>query len=244
MAKTTIYGQRKRSLRKVLNVKSARSISLTSVRVKVINNSNWNLAKDWFWRQNARERPWLLSQREEQQRGAKWRMVLFDRGSLSRKLKSENDNCPLIYCLRLCKQLGDKWIPSWYTRRNTSFVSLAEHLPPRMESEEEEEDVRGVGHLETGRTTVRVREGRGVVSSTQPLCHRGRAARRWRAIARILFPNSFYDNDDRRGIVKKSGRCFLRWSRSATSCLLVLLLLPYLASARPGSDATAASGGN
>ena len=114
-----------------------------------------------------------------------------------------------------------------------------------MESEEEEEDVRGVGHLETGRTTVRVREGRGVVSERQPLCHRGRAARRWRAIARILFPhNYFYDNDDRRGIVKKSGRCFLRWSRSATSCLLVLLLLPYLASARPGSDATAASGGN
>ena len=135
---------------------------------------------------------------------------------------------------------------SWYTRRNTSFVSLAEHLPPpRMESEEEEEDVRGVGHLETGRTTVRVREGRGVVSERQPLCHRGRAARRWRAIARILFPhNYFYDNDDRRGIVKKSGRCFFQWSRSATSCLLVLLLLPYLASARPGSDATAASGGN
>ena len=131
--------------------------------------------------------------------------------------------------------------PSWYTRRNTSFVSLAEHLPPRMESEEEEEDVRGVGHLETGRTTVRVREGRGVVSERQPLCHRGRAARRWRAIARILFP---HDNDDRLGIIKKSGRCFLRWSRSATSCLLVLLLLPYLASARPGSDATAASGGN
>ena len=109
IAKTTIYGQGKTSLRKILNVKSARSILLTSVRVKVINNSNWNLAKDWFWRQNARERPWLLSQREERQRGAKWRMVLFDRGSLSRKLKSENDNCPLIYYLRLCKQLDDKW---------------------------------------------------------------------------------------------------------------------------------------
>ena len=173
-------------------------------------------------------------------------MVLFDRGSLSRKLKSENDNCPLIYCLRLCKQLGDKW-KSQLIHRAECLILLPcrEHLPPRMDSEEEEEDVRGVGHLETGRTTVRVREGRGVVSSTQPLCHRGRAARRWRAIARILFPNHyFYDNDDRHGIVKKSGRCFLRWSRSATSCLLVLLLLPYLASARPGSDATAASGGN
>ena len=115
-----------------------------------------------------------------------------------------------------------------------------------MDSEEEEEDVRGVGHLETGRTTVRVREGRGVVSENQPLCHRGRAARRWRAVARILFPNdNYYDNDDRHGIVKKSSRrCFLRGSRSATSFLLVLLLLPYLASARPGSDATAASGGN
>ena len=124
---------------------------------------------------------------------------------------------------------------------NASFFLLAEHLPQRMDSEEEEEDVRGVGHLETGRTTVRVREGRGVVSETQPLCHRGRAARRWRAVARILFPR---DNDDRLGIVKKSRRCFFQWSRSATSCLLVLLLLPYLASARPGSDATAASGGN
>lgn len=128
---------------------------------------------------------------------------------------------------------------------NASFFLLAEHLPQRMDSEEEEEDVRGVGHLETGRTTVRVREGRGVVSETQPLCHRGRAARRWRAVARILFPNyNYYDNDDRHGIVKRSGRCFLRWSRCARSCLLVLLLLPYLASARPGSDATAASGGN
>ena len=124
---------------------------------------------------------------------------------------------------------------------NASFFFLAE----RMDSEEEEEDGRGVGHLETGRTTVRVREGRGVVSETQPLCHRGRAARRWRAVARILFPlNYFYDNDDCLGIVKKNGRCFLRGSRSATSFLLVLLLLPYLASARPGSDATAASGGN
>ena len=126
MAKATVYGQRKRSLRKVLNEKSARSISLTSVWVKVINNSNWNLAKDWFWRQNARERPWLLSQREEQQRGAKWRMILFGRGSLSRKLKSENDNCPLIYYLRLCKQLGDKWI--------VQLIHQEEYLMPHSPS--------------------------------------------------------------------------------------------------------------
>ena len=126
IAKTTIYGQGKRSLRKISNVKSARSISLTSVRVKFINNSNWNLAKDWFWRQNARERPWLLSQREERERGAKWRMVLFGRGSLSRKLKSENDNCPLIYYLRLCKQLGDKWI--------TQLIHQEEYLMPHISS--------------------------------------------------------------------------------------------------------------
>ena len=126
ICKTTIYGQEKRSLRKILNVKSARSILLTSVRVKFVNNSNWNLAKDWFWRQNARERPWLLSQREERQRGAKWRMVLFDRGSLSRKLKSENDNCPLIYYLRLCKQLDDKW--------KSQLIHQEEYLMPHFSS--------------------------------------------------------------------------------------------------------------
>ena len=102
-----------------------------------------------------------------------------------------------------------------------------------MEGEGEEED-RGV--LETGRTTVRVREGRGAVSETQPLCHRGRAARRWRAIARILFPH---------GPVVKRRRGEGSFQVVAiTGCLLLLLSLPSLASARPGSDATAASGGN
>ena len=55
-----------------------------------------------------------------------------------------------------------------------------------MEGEEEEEDL-VVGHFETGRTTVTVRDI--AVSEKQPLCHRGRVARRWRAIARILFPD-------------------------------------------------------
>ena len=104
-----------------------------------------------------------------------------------------------------------------------------------MEGEEEEEDM-GVGQLETGRTTVTVREGRGAVSETQPLCHRGRAARRWRAIARILFPH---------GPVVRRRRGEGSFQVVAiTGCLLLLLSLPSLASARPGSDATAASGGN
>ena len=102
-----------------------------------------------------------------------------------------------------------------------------------MEGDEEEED-RGVGQLETGRTTVTVREGRGAVSETQPLCHRGRTARRWRAIARILFPH---------GTVVRRRRREDEGFLAISSCLL-LLLLPSLASARPGSDATAASGGN
>ena len=104
-----------------------------------------------------------------------------------------------------------------------------------MEGDEEEED-RGVGQLETGRTTVTVREGRGAVSETQPLCHRGRAARRWRAIARILFPHGTVVRRRREG-------SFLGQVVAITSCAL-LLTLPSLASARPGSDATAASGGN
>lgn len=106
-----------------------------------------------------------------------------------------------------------------------------------MEGDEEEED-RGVGQLETGRTTVRVREGRGAVSETQPLCHRGRTARRWRAIARILFPHGAVVRRRRR-----EDEIFLGQVFAISSCLL-LLLLPSLASARPGSDATAASGGN
>ena len=104
-----------------------------------------------------------------------------------------------------------------------------------MEGEEEEEDM-GVGQLETGRTTVTVREGRGAVSETQPLCHRGRTARRWRAIARILFPHRTVARRRREG-------SFLGQVVAITSCAL-LLTLPSLASARPGSDATAASGGN
>ena len=103
-----------------------------------------------------------------------------------------------------------------------------------MEGEGEEED-RGV--LETGRTTVRVREGRGAVSETQPLCHRGRAARRWRAIARILFPHGTVVRR------RREDEGFFGQVFAISSCLL-LLLLPSLASARPGSDATAASGGN
>ena len=109
-------------------------------------------------------------------------------------------------------------------------------LSEGMEGEEEEED-RGV--LETGRTTVRVREA---VIETQPLCHRGRAARRWRAIARILFPHGTDTVVGRRRQAPMSD--VFQVVFSIAGCLLLLLSLPSLASARPGSDATAASGGN
>ena len=169
-------------------------------------------------------------------------MVALSQRSFSRKLKLENDNCPLIYypipCL--CKQMNEEHSNKEYNR----YICLERiFIAPfplfrgsscwRMGGEEEEED-RGV--LETGRTTVTVREGRGAVSETQPLCHRGRAARRWRAIARILFPH---------GPVVRRRRGEGSFQVVAiTGCLLLLLSLPSLASARPGSDATAASGGN
>ena len=105
-----------------------------------------------------------------------------------------------------------------------------------MEGEEEEEDL-VVGHFETGRTTVTVRDI--AVSEKQPLCHRGRVARRWRAIARILFP------DHQTVVRRRRDGSFLGGGGIGQVVAIVLLLhLPNLASARPGSDATAASGGN
>ena len=107
-----------------------------------------------------------------------------------------------------------------------------------MEGSEEEEDL-VVGHFETGRTTVTVRDI--AVSEKQPLCHRGRVARRWRAIARILFPDHQTVVRRRR---RRDGSILGGGGIGQVVAIVLLLHIPNLASARPGSDATAASGGN
>ena len=112
------------------------SIMVTYMRVKVIDNSKWNLARDWFWRQNVKEEcysgtSYSVTGRTAWKRGAtlsagKWSMVAPSQRSFSRKLKLENDNCPLIYYPRLClcKQMNAE-----YSIRRTVDMPLYVSFP-------------------------------------------------------------------------------------------------------------------